>query len=378
MAEFNLRVQKYHDGTVLGLRLYMLKYWMSYQNRRFWESYWPAFVRSKDKKMLLHTMLDLFRLTWTWQCLPYHYFRYGLYEKRFSYRDMLTYLPETVFFYEILPQINKQTFLLDDKNVFESMIKGYGIPHPKTVFKTLKKTPYGSEMDVVVNKDYFSSVLKKTNADILFCKPADCGSGGKGIFILKRKNNMFVDEEGNQFSFDYLVKMSGSDWIIQEAVENCQVLKNIYEYATNSFRVLTYFKPSEGAKVMYCILKLGNNKAYTDNAHTGGIYVKIDTKTGNLADTAYDENLYSYKAHPLTGVKFKDKKIANIGQVVSLAEKLGNICPSMTFVGWDIALTPEGPVVLEGNSSPGLTIIQRTYGGMQEFIKLVQAAGVLK
>jgi glutathione synthase/RimK-type ligase-like ATP-grasp enzyme len=97
-----------------------------------------------------------------------------------------------------------------------------------------------------------------------------------------------------------------------------------------------------------------------------------------LADTAYDENLYSYNAHPLTGVKFKGKKIVDIDKIVSLAEKLGNICPSMTFIGWDIALTPEGPVVLEGNSSPGLTIIQRTYNGMQEFIKLVQTSKVLK
>jgi len=166
--------------------------------------------------------------------------------------------------------------------------------------------------------------------------------------------------------------MSSDSWIIQEAVENCQALKNIYEYATNSFRVLTYFKPGEGAKVLYCILKFGNNRAHTDNAHTGGIYVKVNLTNGDLADTAYDENLLSYKMHPLTGVKFKNKNIAGIAQIVSLAERLGNLYPNLTFIGWDIALTSKGPVVLEGNSSPGLTIIQRTCGGMQEFIELAQ------
>ncbi len=268
-------------------------------------------------------------------------------------------------------------FLLDDKNAFESMIKGYAVSYPKTIFKTLKNTIYDGDMGIVSNNDCFHQTLKNTNSPILFCKPADCGSGGNGIFILKRRHNLYFDEKGIEFSFEYLLRMSNEDWIIQETVENCQELKDIYEYATNSFRVLTYFKPGEGARVIYCILKFGNNKAYTDNAHTGGVYVKVDTENGNLANTAYDENLRSYKTHPLTGVEFGGKRVSDIDQVVSLAEKLGNIFPSLTFIGWDIAMTPEGPIVLEGNSSPGLTIIQRTYGGMQEFIKLARTSKVL-
>ena len=138
MAEFNLRMQKYHNGTVLGLRLYMWRYWMSYQNRRFWESYWPALRRSKERKTAMSIIFDLLRLIWRWKCLPYHYFRYSLYEKKFFFKDILNYLPETIFFYQILPRINKQMFLLDDKNVFESTIKGHGIRYPRTVFKTAK------------------------------------------------------------------------------------------------------------------------------------------------------------------------------------------------------------------------------------------------
>lgn len=378
MAEFNLRMQRYHDGSVLGLRLYMLRFWMSYQNKRFWESYWPAFIRTKEKKSGWHIIIDLLKLTYKWKCLPYHYFRYSLYKKGLAYKDLLRYLPETVFFYQILPQINKQLFLLDDKNAFESMVKGFKIRFPNTIFKIIRKTIYDGEMNTITDPQMFAQVIKKAKSKTLFCKPADCGSGGKGIFTFNRVGNSYSDDQNNELNYSYIKEMSGGEWIIQESVENIQAIKEIYEYSTNSFRVLTYFKPGEGAKVIYSILKFGNNKAVTDNAHTGGVYVKVDPKTGNLDDTAYDEDLNTYKEHPLTKVKFKNKKIPNIDQIVSLAERLGNLFPNLTFVGWDIALTSDGPVVLEGNSSPGLTIIQRTYNGMQEFIELVQKQGILK
>jgi hypothetical protein len=343
---------------------------MSYQNRRFLESYLPAFKRSVEKKNILRIISELMRLTWKWKCLPYHYFRYALYNKKYNYSEILNYLPETIFYYRILPLINKKMFLLDNKNIFEELISGHEIKYPKTIVKIIKKTVFNANLEIISDEEGLQKALQQSETNVLFCKPADCSSGGKDIFILKRKNELFVDEKDRIFNLKYLNKLAFTDWIIQESVENCDILKNIYQYAINSFRVLTYFYPNRGAKALYCMLKFGNNMAFTDNAHSGGMYVKINLKTGELDNTAYDENLFTYTAHPRTGVIFAGKKIENIGAVIKLAEKLGNIYPNSTFVGWDIALTPEGPVVLEGNSSPGLTIIQRTHNGMKEFINL--------
>jgi len=372
MAEFNLRMQKYHDGSTLGLRLYMYNFWMSYQNKRFFESYWPAFKRSNDKKNIIKIIFELVKLTLIWKCLPYHYFRYGLYRKKYAFSKVLDYLPETVFYYEILPKINKQMFLLDDKSVFEDMLRGQNISYPKTVLKIVKHTIFDSNSNVIKSNQQVTKELKKVKSKVLFCKPSDCGSGGKDIFALRRFNGKFYDSSNKIFDYKYIQGIKLSDWIIQEGIENSKDISSIYKYSTNSFRVLTYFVPNQGAKVLYCILKFGNNKAITDNAHTGGVYVRVDTKTGFLDEIAYDENLFEYKEHPLTRTTFKGNRIKNIEKVVKTAELLGNKFPMLTFVGWDIALTDNGTVVLEGNSSPGLTIIQRTYNGMSEFIKLTK------
>mgnify|MGYP006910667920 CR=1 FL=1 len=98
-------MKEYHDGTALGLRIYMFHYWTKYQNRRFLESYWPAFTREVNKKNIFSIIIDMIRLTFFWKCVPYHYFRYGLYNKALSYDNILRYLPETVFYYKILGSV---------------------------------------------------------------------------------------------------------------------------------------------------------------------------------------------------------------------------------------------------------------------------------
>lgn len=372
MADFNLKMQEYHDGTARGLRLYMYRYWMSYQNKRFSESYWPAFKRSKNKKRVFNILNDIIRLTVYWRCLPYHYFRYGLYDKKKSSKKLLDYLPETVFYYKILPKINKQMFILDDKNLFEEFIRGQDVKYPRTVLKISKGIIFDENTNIVDADTQLDTVLEKVKVESLFCKPSNWGSGGKGIFSIVRSNTRFYDSLGNEFDIKYLKKLSLTDWIIQEAVQNRADLGRIYRYSVNSFRILTFFTPDHGARAVYCILKFGNKKAVTDNAHTGGIYVRVNMDSGLLDDTAYDEDLFEHKVHPFNGYEFAGTRINDIKEILKTAELLGNKLPNLTFIGWDIALTPEGPVVLEGNSSPGLTIIQRTYDGMKEFINLVE------
>ena len=369
MAEFNLRMQKYYDGSVLGLRLHMLNFWMSYQIRRTKESYFPAYKRCNNKKPSLVVVWELLKLAIHWKSLPFHYIRYSLYDKEYPYEKVLDYLPETNFYYDIQPRINKRYFLLDDKIIFEEYLKGKNIAFPKTVLKTKNNVLFNNESQVI-NGDQALDIVNKSTSNTIFFKPSSFGSGGYGIYSATRKEGVFIDDQGKEIDARYLEELKKNEWIVQEKVENSKSIAEIYNFCTNSFRVLTFFIPGVGAKVLYCILKFGNNKAITDNAHTGGVYVRVDTETGELFDTAYDENLYQYKEHPYTKKPFKGERVDDIKKVVKMAEDLGNMFPDLTFVGWDIVLSPVGPVVLEGNSSPGLTIIQRTYTGMKEFYDL--------
>jgi hypothetical protein len=251
---------------------------------------------------------------------------------------------------------------LDDKIIFTEILRANGVPHPPTVLIVRQGTIYDGEMKLISTPAQLSAAMDR-EYPMLVMKPAAYGSGGKGILFFTRVANGFVDENGKELAI-HLQECVGSDWIVQAYARQVDSLSEFHPWSMNSFRIVTFFHKHTGAEVVWSMLKCGANYAPTDNAHTGGVYVRIDPLNGVLDPIAHDENLRTYYSHPTTRRPFSGVRIADFRRVLDLAVWCGNLFPDIRFAGWDIGLTDNGPVVLEGNSSPGLTIIQRTHGGM--------------
>jgi hypothetical protein len=76
-----------------------------------------------------------------------------------------------------------------------------------------------------------------------------------------------------------------------------------------------------------------------------------------------------YDRHPVTGVAVKGLGVPCWDAVAALAERAHRVTHDRILVGWDIAITPSGPVLLEGNSYPDVhypqRIHRRPYGEMR-------------
>jgi len=51
-------------------------------------------------------------------------------------------------------------------------------------------------------------------------------------------------------------------------------------------------------------------------------------------------------------------KIPNYKEVVALSKKVAKVVKKIRDVGWDIAITKNGPTIIEGNEFPGHDIYQ--------------------
>ena len=65
-----------------------------------------------------------------------------------------------------------------------------------------------------------------------------------------------------------------------------------------------------------------------------------------------------YKRHPLTNKEFDSVCIKDVKEAFELCKKAALEVPEVRYVGWDIAFSNKGPVLVEGNEYPGYGILQ--------------------
>ncbi len=78
----------------------------------------------------------------------------------------------------------------------------------------------------------------------------------------------------------------------------------------------------------------------------------INEKTGIITSSAVDEQNGMYHRHPLTDYRFCGFKIPLWNEVVSLAERASLVLSSVKYCGFDIAVLPDKPELIDATSFP--------------------------
>ena len=111
---------------------------------------------------------------------------------------------------------------------------------------------------------------------------------------------------------------------------------------------------------MWPVLRMGRSGCLVDNAGQGGIFAAIDVKTG-VTFAAADESRNRYFIHPDSHKELIGFVVPRWEEACALAKSLSYRLPEAGFVGWDLALTDDGWVMVEGNAYP-LIIYQIALG----------------
>lgn len=82
--------------------------------------------------------------------------------------------------------------------------------------------------------------------------------------------------------------------------------------------------------------------------------VRIDEKTGELVTDALDYDNHVIPEHPVTHVPFRGFRLPDWDRVIPLIKQAAATIPELQYIGWDIAFTPDGPVIVEGNANPAI------------------------
>ena len=156
--------------------------------------------------------------------------------------------------------------------------------------------------------------------------------------------------------YDYLVGKNLT--LIEEVVVQCKEMSKLYPNAINTVRIITVHRYDDSVKVVAAYQRIGNNGRIVDNYNGGGMVVPINEKTGIIEYPAVDKLKNVYYEHPMTHTKIVGFKIPKYKEAIELCKKASKVVKEIRYVGWDIAITDKGPVIIEGNEYPGHDIYQ--------------------
>ncbi len=120
--------------------------------------------------------------------------------------------------------------------------------------------------------------------------------------------------------------------------------------------------------------KTGNGNSSVDNLVKGGVGCGVDVNTGCVITDGFDHDLNTVKQHPVSGCSFKDFCIPNWDEVRMTVQKAAVFCEQNGdghLIGWDVAVTPTGAAIIEGNWNQGLTLIQNRQCGKGAVIEAI-------
>lgn len=283
-------------------------------------------ISSKTRKPTFFILSDMFL------CV----FRYGA-----GYMDYF----EFEFF--LLNKDERKTFLTATIN--NKIIAKY---NDRNYFETFSnKIKFNQVFKKYLNHDYINLEENSFSKFKNFCKNKkfivgkvvdECGGKGIDVYSL------------NDYSLDELYKilLTKKQYLVEEKILQHDGMNRLYNGSINTLRIISFVTDDGEAVILNTVLRIGNGGS-VDNFSSGGMYTFVSDE-GKILIPAIDEMGSVYNEHPLTHTKLVGYEIPLFDEVIDFVKEISLVVPSMRYVGWDIAIGKDGPILIEGNEYSGV------------------------
>ena len=180
-----------------------------------------------------------------------------------------------------------------------------------------------------------------------FVKKPRFGLGGGGV--------VKVDAADIKDKAAYLEQMRADDEFVEELVVQDPRWAALSP-STNTLRVMT-FAHDDKSRLVFAVARVGSGASIMDNFHQGGMGVLIDMDRGCLVGNGFDKKV-NESPTSVTGVVFDGYPIPYWDEVKEMVCEAALVNQGVNLIGWDVALSVNGPLIIEANRGPGWDVTQ--------------------
>ena len=170
------------------------------------------------------------------------------------------------------------------------------------------------------------------------------GCAGRGVKLVDASG----DKDAVWQSLSELVP-----FVAEELIHQAESMAAFHHHSVNTIRLTTIrtgsTKENYKVNIFAPFAKFGQNGSFVDNGGSGGIFVGFD-ENGTIVTDGFDEMCHSYVSHPNSGIVFKGYQLPEFEKAVELATNAAMRVDDVRYIGWDLAYSVNGWVIVEGNS----------------------------
>lgn len=208
----------------------------------------------------------------------------------------------------------------------------------------------------------WESFFSRQSIDSIFIKPVS-GAHGKGVLSLDISSDRYIDSNGRSLDvneiFDHFSRFEYESWMIQKRIVGHKALRELSDTRyLQTVRVVTYIDGRGSVKVIGARLRLIGGRAEADNFNfglSGNLIASIDASSGCIKNAVtMRENLLGLicvSHHPSTGRPIIGFQVPCWGSVLALVETAARKFLPLRTVGWDLAITDDDVLLVEGNET---------------------------
>lgn len=277
-----------------------------------------------------------------WSSLRYgssfvDYFNFRFYEKDHQKRRAYATMG---FMYRYHREINDQKKIreVDSKELF---------PHR---FGAWCNKSYVFTKDDIDQFNHF--LLSKVGQKIVFKDPnSTAGKSIKIVSVTKKENLIYL---GNQHLKDFLNQEFAlkhsiycEDFIIQH-----NSIQAISPSGVNTIRIISMVTKEKTVVIIAALFRISVN-CPIDNYSAGNLAAEIDPVTGivlkgGIRKRSACDDYHDF--HPITKMPIRGFEIPFWDETIVMIKEAAMIVPEVRSIGWDVAITNTGPILIEGNS----------------------------
>jgi len=257
--------------------------------------------------------------------------------------------------YRTSPERRDSARILNDKLAFHRFLSARNLPVAH-LFAVVEKKAI-----------FWRDELRRTLPPIdLFIKPAkECGGTGAERWVYA--DGLYHGHKGDRRDAASLIEhiqhlSCRQTYLAFECLTNHPEIHDLSAGALSTLRMHTMLNERGEAEHLFSMFRMSQFRQRIIDT-SDGIAASVDPVTGLLGMASNSSHMARwYDRHPFTNARITGRRVPFWQDALKLAVSTHQALASPYVVGWDIAVTDRGPVILEANKSPDLEIEQRLNG----------------